>query len=361
MQEIKQTIVQQSEKEITLKELVLKLKDWRTYLLSKWWVIGIMGVVGAGLGLTYALLESTKYVAKLTFVLEDSGSGSPLAAYAGLASQFGIDLGGASSSGVFQGDNILEFLKSRLMIEKTLLSPIKVNNNKEQSLADLYIEIYHLDESWEKRPNLKGIHFPFNLDRSKFSLEQDSLLNMIQKRIVKTNLKITKPDKKLNFISVTCTTPDQIFSKSFTERLVKEATDFYVNTKIKRSQVNVNKLQSATDSLEILLNRKTYSLAAAKDLNQNPAREVANVKSEVQARDKMVLQTMYAEVVKNLELSKMAMAQEIPIVQVVDTPILPLERDRLGKVKGILLGGFLGGFFATIWLIMRNLYKQIMA
>jgi len=70
---------------------------------------------------------------------------------------------------------------------------------------------------------------------------------------------------------------------------------------------------------------------------------------------------MYAEVVKNLELSKMAMAQETPIVQVVDAPILPLERDNLGKVKGMLLGGFLGGFFVTILLIMRKLYKQVMA
>jgi len=360
MQETKQAEVEKQEEEVTLKELMLKLQEWWAYLLRKWWVIGIFGVIGAGLGLTYALLERAKYVAKLTFVLEDSNASGALAAYAGLASQFGIDLGGGGSSGVFQGDNILEFLKSRLMIERTLLSPVDMAGKK-QSLADLYAEIYHLDKAWASKPYLKGINFPVGLARTRFSLLQDSLLNVMHQRIVKTNLKVAKPDKKLSFIAVTCTTPDQVFSKLFTERLVKEAIDFYVNTKIKRSQTNVDKLQIAADSLEILLNRTTYSLAAARDLNQNPARQVAAVGTEVQARDKMVLQTMYAEVVKNLELSKMAMAQETPIVQIVDAPILPLEKDRLGKLKGILLGGILGGFLTVIFLIIRKFYKQVMA
>jgi len=359
MQETNKTADQRDD-QVSMKELIMGIGAWWRYLLSKWLTIVIMGVVGAGLGLTYAFFEKVDYVAELTFVLEDSKSGSPLAAYAGLASQFGIDLGGLSSSGVFEGDNLLEFLKSRLMIEKTLLSPVTVNNQK-KSLADLYTEIYELDKKWAKNPDLKDIHFPLGLPRSKFSLKQDSLLNVLQEKIVKKHLLVEKPDKKLSFVAVTCTSRDQIFSKSFTERLVREATDFYVITKTKRSQVNVDKLQVTADSLELLLNRKTYSLAELKDLNQNPARQVANVSSEVQTRDKMVLQTIYAEVIKNLEISKMSMAQETPVVQIVDSPILPLNEDKIGKVKGILIGGFLAGFFTVMWLTVRRLYRQLMS
>lgn len=353
-------ITDQRDGQVSIKELIMGIGAWWRYVLSRWLIIVIVGLVGAGLGLTYAFFEKVNYVAELTFVLEDSKSGSPLAAYAGLASQFGIDLNGFSSSGVFEGDNLLEFLKSRLMVERTLLSPVTVNNEK-KSIADLFIEIYELDKKWAKDPDIKGVHFPLDLPRSKFSLKQDSLLNVLQEKIVKKHLLVEKPDKKLSFVAVKCTSRDQIFSKSFTERLVKEATDFYIITKTKRSQVNVDKLQVTADSLELLLNRKTYSLAELKDLNLNPARQVANVRSEVQTRDKIVLQTIYAEVIKNLEISKMSMAQETPVVQIVDSPILPLDEDKTGKVKGILIGGFLAGFFIVMWLTLRWLYRQLMS
>jgi hypothetical protein len=346
--------------QITLKELILGLQKWWRYLLSKWLVIMLCGLLGAGLGLTYAFLDKTNYVGELTFVLENSSRSSPLSSYMGLASQFGIDLGSGGSSGVFEGDNIMEFLKSRMMIEKTLLSPVKIDN-KTMTLVDFYIQFTELDKNWEGIPAIKGLHFPLGQERSKFTRSQDSVLNLIQESLVKSNLEISKRDKKLSFISVKCTSPQEMFSKVFVERLVKEATDFYVNTKIGHSRINVDKLQVSADSLEQLLNRKTYSLAASQDVNKNPARQVANVGTEVQARDKMFLQTMYAEVIKNLELSKMAMAQETPIVQVVDTPILPLKKARFGKLKGIIIGGFLAGFLTLVILIARRIYKEALA
>jgi uncharacterized protein involved in exopolysaccharide biosynthesis len=346
------------EDEISFKELILKIQEWGKYLRSKWLIILIFGCIGAGLGLVYTLIKKPLYVAELTFVLEDSRP-SPLGGYAGLASQFGIDLGGASNSGVFSGDNILEFLKSRLMVEKTLLSPL-IHKDKLQSLADYYIEVNDLRESWKENSLLKNIHLPINPGRKGFSLQQDSILNTIYAAIIKKNLKVTKPDKKLSFISVECTAKDEMFSKVFTERLVKEATDFYVQTKTQRSKITVSTLQQKADSIESLLNRKTYSVAASQDMNLNPARSVAGVGTEVVMRDKIVLQTMYAEVVKNLELSRMAMAQETPIIQIVDTPIYPLKKEKVGKLLGLITGGFIGGFLIISILLGCRIYKNIM-
>lgn len=345
--------------EISLKELILTLRSWKQYLLSKWIVIGIAGLVGAGLGIVYARKQHLQYVGELTFVLEDSKSGG-LAAYSGLASQFGLDLGSGGSSGLFEGDNIMEFLKSRLMLERTLLTPVTINS-KQTTLADLYIHFKELDKNWDKDTALKGLHYPVGQPRETFSLKQDSILDFIRNEIGKRNLNISKVDKKLSFIVVQVSSEDQIFSKVFTERLVAEATDFYVKTKTKRSKTNVDKLQAIADSIELLLNKKTYSTAVAQDLNVNPIRQVANVEAEIRNRDKMVLQTMYAEVVKNLEISKMTMAQETPIVQVIDTPILPLKKERFGKLKGLILGGFIGGVLILMYLILRKMLRDVMA
>ena len=73
---------------------------------------------------------------------DNSTTGSGLGAAMGLASQFGIDLG-TSAGGAFTGDNLLELLKSRSMIESTLLTPVEIDGKKE-TLAQLYISFNKL-------------------------------------------------------------------------------------------------------------------------------------------------------------------------------------------------------------------------
>jgi len=350
-------IVQQKE-EMSLRELLLKIQRCCRYLLGKWMIIGICGIAGAAAGIILSLLDEKKFVGELTFVLEESQP-SPLSAYAGVASQLGVDLNTGSSNGVFEGDNIMKFLRSRLMVERTLLFPVIAGKNR-TTLADLYMEFNGLHKKWARHKRLEGIHFPPGYERFRFSLLQDSLLDVLQERIVEENLEITRPDRKLNFISVKCISRNQLFSKVFTERLVKEATDFYIETKTRRNKANTERLQGQADSLRAVLSRKVYTAASVQDLYFNPAKQVAGIRAEEELRDKLILQTMYAEVVKNLELSKMAMAQETPVIQIVDTPILPLKIKRLGILKGVLLGGALGGLLAGAFFLVMYTYRRIL-
>lgn len=344
--------------EVSLKTFLLNVRSWIKYLWKSWLLIVIFGVVGAGLGLWYAWNQKSYYIGDLTFVMEDGKSGGTIAAYAGLASQFGIDLGGGGSSGLLQGDNVMEFLKSRLIVEKALLSPETADGKT--SLADLYVKANDIKKTWKNNPALMQLSFPPNQERSTFSLLQDSVLNTLQAEIVKHALFIGKVDKKLSFIYVQCKSVNETFTKLFTERLVSEAADFYVDIKTKRSQANIDKLQKLADSLELALNKKAYSTAASQDLNANPARQVASVGVEIGQRDKMITQTMYGEVFKNLELSKVTMAQETPVVQIVDRPILPLRKEKFGKVKGLILGGFCGSLIVLLYLIGKLMYRNIM-
>lgn len=349
--------------EVSLKQMILKFREWYRYLLTKWMVIGICGLVGGVLGFVYGMINKPKYAGELTFVLEDgSKGGGGLSAVAGLASQIGLNLGGGSSVGVFTSDNILEFLKTRLMVEKSLLSPVKVNG-KEISLADFYVDISGMRDKWKNDPKMKGqdFHFLPSENRATFSREKDSVLGSLYMTIVKKDLTVNKPDKKTSFISVKTVTPNEQFSKMFTERLVKVAIDFYVDTKIQRSRNSVNVLQGKADSILALMNEKAYAAAETQDLNQNPVRQIARVKSDLVTRDKTVLQTIYAEVLKNLELSKLSMAQEMPIIQIVDTPILPLKKEGVRKLTGAVVGAFIIGFLTVLVLVVRKMIRDVMA
>lgn len=65
--------------------------------------------------------------------------------------------------------------------------------------------------------------------------------------------------------------------------------------------------------------------------------------------------------VKNLELAKVTLRKETPLIQIIDKPILPLKKERFGKVKGVIFGGFLGGFFIVIFFIIKKGWRSLMA
>ena len=343
--------------EISLKELILKIRDWWRYLLSKRVVILIVGIIGGLIGLAYASFKKPVYTATTTFVLEsgDAGGGG-LGQYAGIASMVGIDIGGGGG-GIFQGDNIIELYKSRTMIEKTLLSKVIVNG-KEELLLDRYIQFMGLREKWAKNPEVADLQFdtkPENFNRT-----QDSIMGEVVKDIKKKNLLVSKPDKKLSIIKVDVTSKDEFFAKTFNDQIVKNVNDFYVQTKTKKSLENVIILQQKTDSVRAVMNGAIYSTAAVADAtpNLNLTRQVQRAapmqRSQFNAETN---KSILSELVKNLEMSKIALRKETPLIQVVDTPIFPLEKDRFGKGKGIVLGIFLFGTFTIISLLISRAFK----
>lgn len=354
--------------EVSLKELLLMIAGWYRYLLSKWLIIVVCGITGGVAGFFYAKSKKPVYTAVTSFVLEegDKGSGG-LGQYSGIASMVGIDVGGGGG-GIFQGDNILDLYKSRSMIEKTLLTTTEYDGKK-QLLIDRYITFNNLRKSWAKNPKLRNIKFKSfeitNAERltSKSNRLQDSILGIIANDIDKIYLTVTKPDKKLSLIKATVKSQDEFFAKEFNEQIVKNVNDFYVQTKTKKSLANVNILQQKADSVRAVMNGAIYSAASATDAtpNLNPTRQIQRM-APVQ-RSQFALEAnklMLGELLKNLELSKISLRKEAPLIQVVDRPVYPLEADKLGKLKGLIFGGFLLGFLACMFLIVKRVFNRLM-
>jgi hypothetical protein len=345
--------------EISLKELIIKLQEWWIYLLGQWKLIISIFFIGSLLGLGYSFIEKPIYKAEFSFVLEDEKAGGGLSGALGLASQFGLDLGGGGG-GIFAGDNLLELMKSRSMVQKALLSPISING-KSQSLADYYISFRKMRDDWEDKVKLENLGYSIRSDRSKFNREQDSILMEIHEEIIKDFLTVAKIDKKLSILKVTVQTENESFSKAFIEALVSEVSQFYIETKTKKLTKNVAILQHQTDSVRNQLNRAISGVAQSNDAipNLNAARQVLRSSTQQRQIDVQANTAILTELVKNLELSKLSLRKETPLIQVIDKPILPLPVAKFGKTKGVLLGGFLAGFLVMIGLIGRRVFKGL--
>jgi uncharacterized protein involved in exopolysaccharide biosynthesis len=98
-------------------------------------------------------------------------------------------------------------------------------------------------------------------------------------------------------------------------------------------------------------NDNTFGLNPAMNVRRAPS---ARLQVDVQANTAIL-----TELVKQSELAKVALRKETPLIQVIDQPILPLEKEFLGKAMGIVIGGILAGFLTVLVLIMRRIVKQI--
>lgn len=345
--------------EITLKELILKSKEWYVFLLSKWKTIVLAGIIGAILGLGYSFIKKPIYTATLTYALEDGkAAGGGLGS---LASSFGFDIGGAGgNSGAFSGANLMELFKSRAMVEQTLLAPV-TQNNKTISLAEMYIQDKKWREKWEKKPKLKVIKFLPNTDRAKFTRIQDSIFGVIYNDLSKNALTVDQKDKKVAIGTITLKGTNEYFAQQFTLALTKTVTDFYIETKSKRAKENMDILVRQTDSIRGELNGAITGVAVANDntFGLNPALNVKRVPSARRQVDVQANTAILTEIVKQAELAKVTLRKETPLIQVIDQPILPLPKEKFGKVKGILLGGILAGFLTVLGLIVRRIFKEL--
>lgn len=120
-------------------------------------------------------------------------------------------------------------------------------------------------------------------------------------------------------------------------------------------------LKKQTDSIRGELNSAITGVAVANDntFGLNPAlnvRRAPAARSQVDVQANTVILT---ELVKQAELAKVTLRKETPLIQIIDRPILPLAKKGFSKVRGLVLGGVLSGFFAVLFLVFRRIIRYL--
>ena len=335
--------------EISIKELLLIMNEWRKYIFSKWLILAVAIISGGFLGLVYSSYKKPVYISTMTFAMEDDGLGQSAAL--GLASQFGLDLGG-SSGGIFKGGNVLELFKSRLMVQKTLLSEIYFDGKK-QSLANAYLDIKGWRDNMPEHSSLSNIDFP--IDATALTRKQNKVIRLIYDELIENEMSLTQ-DKKIQIFTLETSFINEYFAKVFSETLTSIVTDFYVSIKTKKSKNNLTVLEQQTDSVRQELNNALAGVAVATDqtFGLNPAlnvRRISTAKQEVEVKMNTAILT---ELIKQQELARIMVRKETPFIQIIDSPILPLPEEKLGKLTAIFFGGFLAVFLVISYLIVKR-------
>ncbi len=349
------------EQKLNIKVIISTIKKYWQILLNKKWIIISVGIIGAVIGFIYACNRKTTYTANYTFTV--GGSPTTSMGISGLSSL--LNLGGGSMD-AFSGDNVLELIKSRTLVEKTLLSPVSFNGD-----SITYMEFALICDSVrskcaqgkistrDDKVSICDVEFPIGQERETFTRVQDSILTSYATALIKQNIITSRRDKKLSFMDFAFEYTNEEFAKRFSEEHLKQVSKFYIQTKTSLAQENINTFQHKADSVRTKLDQCFVRRASYADANRNASGQYASVTQWKIDTDIQILSTTYAEMLKNLELLKLNLAKETPLIQLIDQPRYPLKNDKMRKLKALITGGFICGFLACCVIIGLNVFSEM--
>lgn len=350
---IKENIQKSDEAEVSLSEILKNNRGGLRLIWTNKFKILFLAILGAIIGFLYSSFYSKSlYIASMSFTLEQKNNSG--GALGGLASSLGLgDLPTGSGSGMFGGENVLYLIKSNRIIHQSLKeSQTELNGD---NLLNFYLENHDLNNVNGKRHKI----FPIDLKNRRLTREQDSIILVVSKKIKDSQIQAERLDKKTTIINLDITDINEKWAYLFSKALVKNAVDLYLDIKIGKLLRAEEELTKKRDSIRGLLDGSINSLAYETDMNSHTPLMRFKTKQVKKQIDVEVLKSMYANVIQNLEVTKIQRAQEEPIIEIIDEPILPLQIKKLGKIYSTLVGFVLFAFFSTLILILiKNFSKK---
>ncbi|MBT6339631.1 MAG: hypothetical protein HOJ48_10095 [Desulfobacula sp.] len=290
---------------------------WNTIWKGKWFIMGFT------LLCTLVAVYVTLYVLPVTYKSDVVLQPTEMSSQSGLSAlaanlPISIPLGGSGGKNA----NIVSFLNSRTIKERLI--------EKYDLLPKLYSDI------WDKENQKWMIDDPE---------EKPTILKGIQEKF-KEIYAINK-DKKTELITISWTDEDPEFTKIMLQRIVKEVRYYLENdyeSDAKRER----------EFVETQLNKAEKELEYWE--KQVPSDKL--ILSKIQ-RERFASQTVYTELRKQLELSKISEVKEIINFKILDQPFVPERRFKPKRslicALTILTAGFLSIFILFFQQFVINL------
>jgi hypothetical protein len=348
-----------TEDRISFRDVIAKFARLGTHLRHHWRVIAIGSVLITGLRISYHLLTDPIYTAETTFIVDAGGGGGGMGQIGSLASIVGVNLNSISDdSQLFDTDHIVELYLSYNMLKKAFLS--YTDDRHQERLITRYAREKKILKKWNKKDELKDLSF--EITEGAMGIKHDSLLMEVIKDFKENQLSVGKPDRKLMILKVTVADKDPVFAKRFNEVLVSIVNNFYETTSTKKTGENLQILQTQADSARFVLDNSLDKLAKLSELqpNPNPLYFSSQVPYQKLQIDIEASAAVYEEIVKNLEMAKVSHRNKKPLIQVIDTPVLPLKIDKERPLKLIVISSIIAGMLMTLFIIIRYVWKELL-
>lgn len=337
--------------EISLKEMILIVRDYFWQLVKSWKIILIFILISLGVKLYQHYTHVNTYTATIRFVVE--GQNAAPGGLSGLLGTIGI-----GKSQKLNRYKILEVGKSSQVADKALYS-----TEQGVILANSILEQYKLVDKWSES----------NSDFNDFTFQPNNKNRIISAAQKLLNLKIwgTKENVEGRLGEFSMTEETGIYRLSFeteTENMSLGLVHSFYNV-IKKyfedevfenQQKSVEILKRKVDSLDYLKNMKINQLASIKDQTYGMHMNREKTNMIILEKDIQALTMAYAEVLKNFEMSDINLKNMKPLFIIVDDAVAPIWPKRSKLIRSIIIALFIGGFLGSVFVIGRKILLDIL-
>lgn len=349
------------EDEITLKELILKIKEFFQEVLKNWLLVILITIPVVLYFFYQAYKTPITYTSELTFMMNDDDGGA-LGGLGGLAASF---LGGGGGGGEFNLEKMLSLLKSRNIIQQGLFEKAEINGEVD-FFANFLIKEYEFHEKWKENEQLKDFIFKHDKVEDFSRVEYKALKSVYGKVIgsAKTQgILSSNINDDTGIMTLEIESINETLSIKLLNTLFEKLSAFYVDKTIEKQKQTYEITVAKTDSLLGVMNYVQARLLKVKDTHRNTTLNQYRSEELKLEREYQINLIAYGEALKNREIADFTLKSKTPFIQSIDLPIPPLEPNKnlMTYIKQIIIGGILGVFLAIAFIIGRKIYKDTMA
>ena len=128
----------------------------------------------------------------------------------------------------------------------------------------------------------------------------------------------------------------------------------YIEDKTRQANNTLRFLQARKDSVSRELEKTDRELQK----NKYNIRSSALLKQSSLETQKAFLKTVYLEIAKNLEASKISLLKSEPFIKIWDAPKRPLKKTARSKKIVVIIGFLLGAVLSILYLVIRKFLRD---
>ncbi len=338
--------------EITLKDLILKLKE---FICELWNYKGVIIFITISLTFLFgykAITRPKMYEGKIKFIIDGHSGGGGIS---GLLGQFGLGGRGGKTNPL----QVIEVARSNKILEEVLFS----NKDGEFFINQILRELNIVERGKESKFEL--LDFKFNQDSIElFDTLQIDVYNKVIGKIrgpensSEKSFQNTTFDEETGVFTILTRTESEKISASLVRISYNVLKEFYENKTLSNLKQTRDLLKRKVDSLETEVKEKYIQIAKFDDRNRNLISFEKSAKRNIILGEIQALSAALAEAMKSYEIADYSLKDRQPQFMKIEESLPVLKPKKESLIKNLLIGFLTGIFISSIFIILRKIGRD---
>lgn len=312
----------------------------------------------------YALSLPNYYNCTVKLAPELGGSGAKTGGgLAGLASSFGINLGGASSGADAINPTLYPDLMNSVDFKTSLFEiPVTIEGDKEKNEPNRTMTYYNYLENEQKAPWWsKGKSAIFSIFKSQSSADESSKVDPFRLTMNQTNIVkaidqnvVCDVDKKTFVITINVTDQNPVICASMADSVKTRLQKFITDYRTSKARVDLEYNRKLFGEAKLKYEQARNRYAAYADSHRSVTSQSAQTKEQDLQNEMQMQQQIYQHVVAQLQQAEMKVQQETPAFTTLQSATVPVLKAGPKRAQMCLIFLFLAFLGTTAYILYKE-------